>query len=679
MNIFKNPSNPEEEIDMLIRKIWSLEVGYPLIEMEKLVKIGYPAVEPILRILSQADGVLEFDPLPFLVILGEIGSPEAIDVLIKFMLDVENDVLANVACESIAKVHKHKLVIDALQRIIKEGNKSQRILAYGALGYMKIPEAHQILLPQLKNDLELVDVIALCLSEYYEKDDIEKIYEVYKNLPDNTFNLDIEESIYTISHPENREKSPVEKNWRTRYRRLASYGDMPELSVLSIAFIVHKNFEKNKFLREKKRTFPKRPLNEILQDERLKINKEKYCEYCGDKITYPTGLPVCSEIKYGVIFKQEEFLKSLINSGIKTIPEAFDFTNEEERKIRKRWLGKKRKLEETVIKILTLNFFAERKIYLLEDAVKELERIRKELDEIPEMPSRRATEKITWNLARILKEKNFKSPKDANKFLKKLTAQRDMILPPVPRNELEIAQDIVYEAWDIKNKNERIRLAKKALSISKNCADAYVLLAEEQARSLNEAKEYYSKGVEAGERALGKEMFEESKGDFWGAIETRPYMRARAGLAQCLWKLGEYEEAIAHYKEMLLLNPHDNQGIRYLLASSFAELERYEELEKLLNSEYKGDCSPYWCYTAALLTFMKKDIPKANRELQIAIKYNPSVPEYLTGKKSIPKTFPELLTVGGENEAFVYASDFLKLWQRTPGAIEWLKEQTMEN
>jgi Tetratricopeptide repeat len=41
-------------------------------------------------------------------------------------------------------------------------------------------------------------------------------------------------------------------------------------------------------------------------------------------------------------------------------------------------------------------------------------------------------------------------------------------------------------------------------------------------------------------------------------------MRARAGLAATLDALGDVEAAIGHYRDMLRLNPGDNQGIRYL-------------------------------------------------------------------------------------------------------------------
>src|SRR5947199_51392 len=118
----------------------------------------------------------------------------------------------------------------------------------------------------------------------------------------------------------------------------------------------------------------------------------------------------------------------------------------------------------------------------------------------------------------------------------------------------------MYRAWETTGRQARITLAKRALAISPLCADAYVLLAEESAESLEEAKALYARGVEAGELALGPKTFKEDVGYFWGLLETRPYMRARAGLAQALWTSGSRDEAIAHYREMLRLNPGDNQG-----------------------------------------------------------------------------------------------------------------------
>ena len=107
--------------------------------------------------------------------------------------------------------------------------------------------------------------------------------------------------------------------------------------------------------------------------------------------------------------------------------------------------------------------------------------------------------------------------------------QMEQILGVVPAaTPLHQAQRIVYQAFAAPDPQERIKLAKQALDLSPDCADAYVVLAE-NAHNRKEAFDYYEKGVAAGERAIGPIAFQESVGRFWGLMETRPYMRAVKG------------------------------------------------------------------------------------------------------------------------------------------------------
>ena len=192
----------------------------------------------------------------------------------------------------------------------------------------------------------------------------------------------------------------------------------------------------------------------------------------------------------------------------------------------------------------------------------------------------------------------------------------------------------MYEAWEATGKR-RIKLASEALTISQDCTDAYVLLAEETAETLEEARDLYAAGVKAGERALGEELFEEAAGHFWGIVETRPYMRARAGLAGCLWQLGQRAEAISHYEEMLRLNPGDNQGIRYMLLTCYLEEGMAPETKQLL-AGYEDDGTAAWLYNRSLFLFQQeKASKKAKVQLHKALKHNPHVPAYLLGRKRL--------------------------------------------
>lgn len=238
--------------------------------------------------------------------------------------------------------------------------------------------------------------------------------------------------------------------------------------------------------------------------------------------------------------------------------------------------------------------------------------------------------------------------------------------------EVKKAQVLMYRAWDEQNPAKRLALAHQALAVSTNCADAYVLLAEEEATSLEQALKYYQKGVSAGERALGKRFFKENAGHFWGLLETRPYMRALEGKARCLWELRRREEALDVYQDMLRLNPNDNQGMRYLLLDLLLTMNREAELVKLI-SKYKDEWSTVWLYTHALLEFRKSGPSAiADRKLRNALEQNPHVVSYLTGKKRVPRRYAQLVEWGGESEAVQYASGHLNYWRATPGAVEWL-------
>ncbi|MGH3031290.1 MAG: hypothetical protein ACRDNE_11110 [Gaiellaceae bacterium] len=65
-------------------------------------------------------------------------------------------------------------------------------------------------------------------------------------------------------------------------------------------------------------------------------------------------------------------------------------------------------------------------------------------------------------------------------------------------------------------------------------------------------------------------------------------MRARAAFAETLWALDRQEEAVKHQRDLLRLNPNDNQGIRYRQAEWLLWLERYEELDELF-AAYEDD------------------------------------------------------------------------------------------
>ena len=237
---------------------------------------------------------------------------------------------------------------------------------------------------------------------------------------------------------------------------------------------------------------------------------------------------------------------------------------------------------------------------------------------------------------------------------------------------LSKAQEVVYDAWEQTTSRSRTARARKALTISTLCADAYNLLAGE-AKTPEETRDLYVRGVEAGQLALGPEGFEEFAGHFWGFLETRPYMRARHGLAMALLQLGEEDAALEHFRAMLTLNPNDNQGIRYLL---LAGLLRQGDLAgaKALLASYADEWSASWLYTKALIAFREDtgDEPATLKLLKDARSSNEHVPAILAGIEQPVLNESRYVTMGGPDEATSYVIEFGDAWKNTPGSIAWL-------
>lgn len=233
------------------------------------------------------------------------------------------------------------------------------------------------------------------------------------------------------------------------------------------------------------------------------------------------------------------------------------------------------------------------------------------------------------------------------------------------------AQELIYDAWDSGDPRRQVELANEALRLSPLCADAYVTLAVNAAPGAPQTLELWRRGVEAGQKALGA-AFEDYIGKFWSHLETRPYMRARFGLAAALWARGACEDAIAHAREMLRLNPNDNQGVRYALAAWLAGSE--EDADDGKPKFYPVSGFIEWEWTAALAAFRRGgDTATSRRLLDSAASQYPAVVPYLTGAKRLPRVLPPYESDDPAEEAINYFADHGFAWRNTPGALAWLR------
>lgn len=279
-----------------------------------------------------------------------------------------------------------------------------------------------------------------------------------------------------------------------------------------------------------------------------------------------------------------------------------------------------------------------------------------------------ASEHDHADLFRELGKQNFETEEDVKAFMENFMNAQDSV--DMVKSDAEESQDLVYEAFEATPAKAK-KLIKEALELDPTNVDAYNFMGDTE-EDPTKAITFYKKAVSLGEKNLGKKTFKEDKGHFWGIFETRPYMRAKAGLADCYYATGQINEAIKHYKDLVTLNTNDNQGIRYLLSTLYLLENRLKDFERL-HTVYLEDASAIFKFNKALCQFKKEGVSKKSQALlKEADHSNPHVIKYLLGQEKMPKAMPEYISPGDKNEAVSYVAHNYRIWDETKDALEWI-------
>lgn len=249
----------------------------------------------------------------------------------------------------------------------------------------------------------------------------------------------------------------------------------------------------------------------------------------------------------------------------------------------------------------------------------------------------------------------------------------------IPSSPLGRAYEYIYQATQTDSKSQMVKLAKQALAICPDCVDGYLILAYQTARDDAEKLKFLKQAVDAGKRICSREGMKAIEGHYWHIMDTRPYLRAIDDLAEFQVEIGNYEDAIDNYKELIRLNPKDHQDIRYDLANCYLMTRKYDELEKLLKT-YKQDQSAPLLFASALMKFaLQGDSKQASNKLKRAIKENQYVTNFILEENSLPNREVFEYESGSKDEAIFYAQLAMNTWRQTQGAIEWLRKIAGDN
>jgi len=120
----------------------------------------------------------------------------------------------------------------------------------------------------------------------------------------------------------------------------------------------------------------------------------------------------------------------------------------------------------------------------------------------------------------------------------------------------------------------------------------------------------------------------------WLNIDNRAYLRLLHVAALAYGRLRRHKEAAALMEQMLLRNPNDNQGVRYLLGSEALRAggDGFERAMAVLTG-HAGSHPPYW-YELALAHLCESRWTEAATALRRGFVTNPYIAEILGGNPS---------------------------------------------
>ncbi|MTW19556.1 hypothetical protein [Allochromatium palmeri] len=159
----------------------------------------------------------------------------------------------------------------------------------------------------------------------------------------------------------------------------------------------------------------------------------------------------------------------------------------------------------------------------------------------------------------------------------------------------------------------------------------------------------------------------------WSIEHNRPALRLlfRRYLAQA--QEGHADEARRTLEALLRLNPQDNHGARAELMNLYLR-DGEDERALVLARRFPDDLLADLAYGEVLALYRLGREDRARTVLKTAIRRLPRIPRYLTRKRiKQPRLNPLGVTLGGEDQAWLYREAMRDVWAAEPGVLDWLK------
>ncbi|MCI0546568.1 MAG: hypothetical protein L0027_04730, partial [Candidatus Rokubacteria bacterium] len=131
-------------------------------------------------------------------------------------------------------------------------------------------------------------------------------------------------------------------------------------------------------------------------------------------------------------------------------------------------------------------------------------------------------------------------------------------------------------------------------------------------------------------------------------------------------------DAAELFEWVLRLNPSDNQGHRGWLVNHYLRIGDDERV-LAVSLHHEDDALVDTCFGRALALWRLGRLEEAKAQLRAAAQETPRTARALVAAKMRqPEMSPYGITIGGEDEAWIYREEMWETWRATPAALEFL-------
>lgn len=273
---------------------------------------------------------------------------------------------------------------------------------------------------------------------------------------------------------------------------------------------------------------------------------------------------------------------------------------------------------------------------------------------------------------------------DVNGLLQKFTEDYNSNLPGrITEKTAKTADDYLELAEEAPTKAKAEKYIKKALELEPDNMDAVSASLDLIEDSTWEYYQKLSDAVKNGAKLMEKKGFmdEDSIGEYWGILETRPYMRLLNRYADFMAEAGMMSLAAKEYEEMIRLSENDNLGVRYSLMHVYAFLEQ-EEPALELHKKYDGYEETQMLLPLSVLYFKRGDFDKAEDYLKRLCATNKDTKKFFRAikKDKLDHYVEEISGYGYQpftiQELIVELMENSFLFRMVPLYMEWAYEKT---